>query len=316
MFKSRRSTACELLGALALASSTSGGERVAPPPETVVLVGAGDIADCERIEGAEATARLLDSIPGTVFTLGDHAYSKGTALQFAECYDPTWGRHRARTRPAAGNHDFGTPGAAPYFSYFGPSAGEPGMGYYSYDLGAWHVIVLNSNCDEVGCEVGSEQERWLRADLAAHRTACSLAYWHHPRFSSGKHGDADEMAALWQTLYEAGVELAISGHDHDYERLAPLDSAGNLDPEHGVRQFVVGTGGRETREFTEKRPNSEVRMTGVFGVLKLSLSAGGYAWEFVPAAGETFRDSGTGACHSGREAARARGAAPGGPGLP
>lgn len=316
MSKNRRSTGRGLLGALVLASSASGAEQGAPRPDTVVLVGAGDIADCKKIEGAQATARLLDSIPGTVFTLGDHAYSKGTAQQFAECYDPTWGRHRARTRPAAGNHDYGTPGAAPYFAYFGPAAGEPGRGYYSYDAGAWHVVALNSNCDEVGCEEGSEQERWLRADLAAHRTACSLAYWHHPRFSSGKHGDADEMAALWQALYEAGVELAISGHDHDYERLAPLDGAGNPDREHGVRQFVVGTGGKKTRDFTQTRPDSEVRVTGVFGVLKLTLSPGRYAWDFVPAAGETFRDSGAGACHSGREEARARGTAAGGPGLP
>lgn len=300
MSKGRRSTARGFLWTLLWASPALADERIAPQPDTVVLVGAGDIADCKTITGAEATARLLDSIPGTVFTLGDHAYPDGTARQFADCYDPTWGRHRARTRPAAGNHDYHTPGAASYFAYFGAVAGEPGKGYYSYDLGAWHVVVLNSNCDEVGCEAGSVQERWLRADLSAHRTACSVAYWHRPRFSSGRHGGGLEMAALWQALYEAGVELAISGHDHDYERFAPQDAAGNLDREHGMRQLVAGTGGKKTRRPSETEPNSEVRATGVFGVLKLTLSPGRYAWEFVPIPGETFKDSGTGTCHSGR----------------
>jgi predicted phosphohydrolase len=271
-------------------------EKAPAEPEAAVLVGAGDIAYCKQIEGARATARLLDAIPGTVFTLGDHAYEDGTAREFAECYDPTWGRHRARTRPAAGNHDYHTPRAAPYFAYFGSAAGEPGKGYYSYDVGAWHVVVLNSNCEEVGCEAGSSQERWLRADLAAHPTECALAYWHHPRFSSGKHGGAPEMAPLWRALHEAGVELAISGHDHDYERFAPQDADGRLDAARGIRQLVVGTGGKKTRKFKETEPNSEVRETGAFGVLKLTLSPGRYEWTFIPVAGETFTDSGAGVC--------------------
>ena len=302
MSSGRRRAAPGFLWTLLWATAVLGGAGNAQHPNTVVLVGAGDIADCKTLAGAKATARLLDSIPGTVFTVGDHAYPDGTARQFADCYEPTWGRHKARTRPAVGNHDYHTPGAAPYFAYFGAAAGEPGRGYYSYDVGAWHVVVLNSNCEEVGCGAGSDQERWLRADLSAHRTQCSLAYWHHPHFSSGKHGGAAEMAALWQALHEAGVELAISGHDHDYERFAPQDATGNLDVERGVRQLVAGTGGKNTRPLAEAEPNSEVRASGAFGVLKLMLSPGRYAWEFVPAAGESFRDSGTGNCHASSEA--------------
>lgn len=283
--------------ALTLGVAPIAGARSTARERPAVLVGAGDIANCKKIEAAEATARLLDAIPGTVFTLGDHAYEDGTAQEFAQCYDATWGRHRARTRPAVGNHDYHSPEAAPYFAYFGALAGEPGKGYYSYELGAWHVVVLNSKCDVVGCGAGSPQERWLRADLAAHETECSLAYWHRPRFSSGEHGGAPELAPLWQALYEAGVELAISGHDHDYERFAPQDAAGGLDVARGVRQFVVGTGGKKTRRFKEAEPNSEVRETGTFGVLKLTLSPGRYEWQFIPVAGQSFTDSGTGACH-------------------
>ncbi len=286
-----------VLGALLHAALAVPEEKTSPDPEATVLVGAGDIAYCKQIAGAQATARLLDAIPGTVFTLGDHAYEDGTAREFADCYDPTWGRHRTRTRPAVGNHDYHSPQAAPYFAYFGAAAGEPARGYYSYDLGGWHVVVLNSNCEEVGCEAGSPQERWLRAQLAAHKTQCSLAYWHHPRFSSGKHGGAPAMAPLWQALHEAGVELAISGHDHDYERFAPQDPAGKLDVARGVRQFVVGTGGKKTHRFNQAEPNSEVRDTGTFGVLKLTLSPGRYEWKFIPVAGQGFTDSGSEACH-------------------
>ncbi len=272
------------------------GEKAASP-QAAVLVGAGDIADCKRLKQAEATASLLDAIPGTVFTLGDNAYPDGTAGQFADCYGPTWGRHKARTRPAVGNHDYHAAGAAPYFAYFGAAAGPPDKGYYSYDLGAWHVVVLNSNCNEVPCDAGSAQERWLRADLAAAKATCSLAYWHHPRYSSGRHGSAAKMRHLWQALYDGGVELALSGHDHTYERFAPQDAAGRLDAARGVRQFVVGTGGRSAYQFQAPEPNSEARATDIFGVLKLTLSPERYDWEFIPAAGHSFTDSGTGTCH-------------------
>ena len=281
-------------GAIAMAASP---QKSAPIADGAVLVGAGDIATCEALEGARATARLLDGIPGTVYTTGDHAYSSGTAGQFADCYDPTWGRHKARTRPSPGNHDYYAPDAAPYFAYFGAAAGPPGRGYYSYELGTWHVVVLNSNCKKIGCEAGSPQEQWLRSDLAAHKTGCTVAYWHHPRYSSGRHGDALETGPLWQALHDAGAELVISGHDHDYERFAPQDSAGRRDLDRGIRQFVVGTGGKSTRPFSTIKPNSEAHATKVFGVLKLTLRQGSYAWAFVPAEGQSFGDSGTGTCH-------------------
>lgn len=255
-----------------------------------VLVGAGDIAGCSS-SGDEATAALLDTIPGTVFTLGDNAYSSGTAQQFAECYHPSWGRHRERTRPVPGNHDYGTPGAAPYFDYFGANAGEPGKGYYSYDLGDWHVVALNS---QIEIEAGSEQLAWLAADLAANPAACTVAYWHHPRFSSGPHGNDSDMRDLWQMLDEAGVDLALTGHDHDYERFAPQDADGNADAD-GIRQFVVGTGGADLRPFDSAEPNSERRIADTAGVLKLELYEDAYRWTFIATDG-TVRDEGEGTC--------------------
>ena len=262
--------------------------------DTVILVGAGDIADCD-LDGDEQTARLLDSIPGTVFTAGDNAYGSGTVSQFARCYGPGWGRQRARTRPAPGNHDYRTSAGAPYYAYFGAQAGEPGLGYYSYDLGAWHVISLNSN---IRMRAGSAQERWLRADLAASRAKCVLAYWHHPRFSSSNgHGNDPSTQPLWQALYEFGAEVVLGGHDHDYERFAPQTPDGRADPERGIREFVVGTGGAERYSFGSPQPNSEVRNGDTWGVLKLTLMPDAYRWQFVPVAGKTFSDSGSGRCH-------------------
>ena len=201
------------------------GQTTAPGGGEPILVGAGDIADCADLSGAEATANLLDEIPGTVFTAGDNAYEGGTAEQFAKCYDPTWGRQRARTRPSVGNHEFHSGGATPYFDYFGASAGDPSRGYYSYEIGAWHIIVLNSECAEVGgCQTGSAEENWLRVDLQAHPATCSLAYWHKPLFSSGaKHGNDPEIKPFWQDLYAAHTTLILNGHDHDYERFAPQE---------------------------------------------------------------------------------------------
>jgi len=265
----------------------------------VVLVGAGDIAGCNNLpEGAEATAKLLDAIPGTVFGAGDFALEDGSPEQFADCYEPTWGRHKARTRPALGNHDYHTKGASGYFQYFGKAAGDPAKGYYSYDLGAWHVVAVNSNCSEIGgCGAGSAQERWLREDLAAHPAPCTLAYWHHPLFTSGRHGNDYEMKPIWQALYEGGAEIVINGHDHDYERFAPQDPDGRADSARGIREFVVGTGGRSLRTFKTPVPNSEIRSSDAFGVIKLTLRPSGYDWKFVPVAGKTFTDSGSGACH-------------------
>jgi hypothetical protein len=264
----------------------------------VVLIGAGDIADCSNLAGAEATAKLLEANPGTVMALGDLAYPEGTAENF-KCYDKTWGRVKDRTRPAVGNHEFHSIGATYYFQYFGVAAGDPKTGYYSYDLGSWHIVVLNSECKEIGgCEAGSPEEKWLRADLAAHPAGCTLAYFHKPRFSSGlNHGNDPEVGAFWQALYDYNAELILNGHDHDYERFAPQDPNGNADPKRGIREFVVGTGGKNHREFGVQKSNSEVRNNDTFGVLKLTLKATGYDWKFIPEAGKTFTDSGSGSCH-------------------
>ncbi len=271
-------------------------QPTAPGPDTdtpAVLVGAGDIAVCGS-DADEATALLLDTIPGTAFTTGDNAYEDGTAQEFTDCYHPTWGRHRSRTRPSPGNHDYHTAGASGYYDYFGASAGDPAQGYYSYDLGAWHIVALNSNID---LSANSPQLQWLAADLAAHPATCTAAYWHHPRFSSGMHNDDTGMQDLWQVLYDAGVDLVLNGHDHDYERFAPQTPTGALDTQRGIREFVVGTGGRSLRNFATVAANSEVRNSDTHGVLKLSLYASRYEWEFVPVAGQTFRDSGSTNCH-------------------
>jgi hypothetical protein len=238
------------------------------------------------------TARLLDGIGGTVFTLGDNVYSSGTMAEYRDCYDPTWGRHRDRTRPVPGNHEYESPGAGPYFAYFGFNAGQPGLGYYSYDLGAWHIVALNSN---VSARSNSLQGQWLRADLASSQSRCSLAYWHHPLFSSGPNGDSSDMRDFWRILYDAGAEVVLGGHDHDYERFALQDPDGRADPAHGIREFVVGTGGAAPYQFGRIHGNSEARLSGSYGVLKLTLQADSYLWEFDSASGVS--DAGAGGCH-------------------
>ncbi len=280
-----------IAGALIVSSALS---RDSDP----VLIGAGDIASCNST-GDEATAKLLDSTSGTIFLAGDDAYESGTAQQFAECYDPSWGRFKDRTRPAVGNHEYLTHKAEPYFNYFGAAAGDPNKGYYSYELGKWHIVVINSNCSQIGgCEAGSPQEQWLRDDLRAHPTACTLAYWHHPRFSSGEHGSTVAMQPIWQALYDNGAEVVLSGHDHDYERFAPQDAHGVADPARGIREFVVGTGGKNYYPIGAPIANSEVRNAFTFGVIKLTLHPTSYDWEFIPEAGKTFTDAGHGVCHS------------------
>lgn len=270
----------------------------APPP--FVLVGAGDIASCAS-SGDEATAALLDTIGGTVFTTGDNVYDNGTATEFTNCYGPSWGRAsiKSRTRPVPGNHDYNTANAAGYFGYFGAAAGDPTKGYYAYDAGAWRVYVLNSNCSAIGgCGAGSAQEQWLRADLAANPRACSLAMWHHPRFSSGgEHGSSTATQALYQALYDFNTELVLTGHDHDYERFAPMTATGTLDNNRGIVEFVVGTGGKSHYAWGTIQPNSLVRNNDTYGVLRVALSAGSWSFSFIPEAGRSFTDSGTGTCH-------------------
>ena len=270
-----------------------------------VVLAAGDIASCAS-DGDEATAELLDGLEGTLLALGDIVYEDGTPDEYAACYDPTWGRHKDRTRPVPGNHEYGTAGASGYFGYFGAAAGEPGEGYYSFDLGGWHVVVLNSVCAWLwgrtasgewvdGCAGGSPQERWLRADLAAHPAGCTLVAVHQPRFSSGS-GTSEEVLPLWEALYAAGADVVLSGDAHQYERFAPQDPWGTAEPERGIRQFVVGTGGRSRQGFQGLLPNSEAQGTA-YGVLALRLHPGRYEWRFLPVAGETFSDAGSARCH-------------------
>src|SRR4051794_14382797 len=259
-----------------------------------VLVGAGDIADCTS-SGDEATADLLDGIAGTVFTAGDNAYPNGAASDYNSCYAPSWGRHKPRTRPAPGNHEYLTSGASGYFGYYGANAGTTSLGYYSYDVGSWHIVSLNS---EIGGSAMAAQIQWLKDDLAAHPAACSLGYWHRPVFSSGEHGNLLDMQEVWKVLHERGADIVINGHDHDYERFAPQNPYGEPDP-NGIREFVVGTGGADQRGFVTVRPNSEVRNSSTFGVLKLTLHATSYDWQFVPIAGQSFSDTGSASCFSG-----------------
>jgi hypothetical protein len=271
-----------------------------PTVNDPVLVGAGDVASCDDLAGAKATALLIENIPGTVFVAGDLAYPDGSDENFANCYGPTWGRFKDRTRPAPGNHEYHHGNAYGYAHYFGAAAGDPQKGYYSYDLGTWHILALNSECAAVGgCDVASPQGVWLRQGFAQHPSACTLAYFHKPLFSSGlAHGNDPKMRPLWQALYQAKAAIVINGHDHGYERFALQDPEGHADPNRGIREFVVGTGGKNShRTFGSPRPNSELRQADTFGVLKLTLHARSYEWQFVPEAGKTFKDSGSGDCH-------------------
>ena len=278
-------------------------ERPPRPPSGEVIVAAGDIANCSS-EGDEETARLVGDIDGaTVLTLGDNAYPDGTTEDFRECYEPTWGQLKERTRPTPGNHEYETEGARGYFDYFGEAAGDPEEGYYSYDLGSWHIVALNSNCGEgeIRCGPGSAQTKWLKEDLAANADEegrCTLAYMHHPRFSSGEeHGSTPKLEPLWEALYEAGADVVLSGHEHNYERFSPQEPNGKADPQRGIREFVVGSGGKKHYPILEPIANSEVHNDSSYGVLKLTLHPHSYEWQFVPVEGETFTDSGSAQCH-------------------
>ena len=261
-----------------------------------VILAAGDIADCST-GGSQATAALLDGQAGTVVALGDNAYPDGSAAAYRDCYGPTWGRQLDRTRPAPGDRDWATADLAGYLGYFGASATTSGHPWYSFDLGTWHVIVLDSDCGKVaGCDPGSLQGRWLAADLAASKSRCTLAIWHRPRFSSGQSGDEPAVAPFWVALHAAGADVVLGAHDADYERFAPQDASGRLDRDHGLREFVVGTGGAPLTDFGTVRPNSELRASVAHGVLKLTLHATTYDWDFLSTA-TGFRDGGTATCH-------------------
>lgn len=277
--------------------------RPLPDASAPTVAAAGDIAcdpdakgfDVRRTCAMAATSDLLlASDPDAVLALGDLQYTDGALHEFRGSYDPTWGRLRERTRPVPGNHEYATPGAAGYFDYFGAAAGNRSDGYYSFDLGSWHVVALNSNCGAAGgCGPGSPQERWLRADLAAHPTACTLAFMHHPLYSSGSHGGTQSVRPLWAALQDAGAEVVLAGHDHNYERFAPQGPDGDARRD-GLRQFVIGTGGAHLRDVGAARPHSEVRHSASHGVLELALHPDRYTWAFrsttgaVVDRGETF----------------------------
>jgi hypothetical protein len=263
-------------------------------PETNVILAAGDIAIDISVDD-DATADLLEAEPGIILTLGDNVNIVGTEEEFLNNFNPSWGRHITRIYPVPGNHEYYTPDAIPYFNYFGPAAGQLYKGYYSFDKSGWHIIALNS---EIDVSSGSLQEQWLRNDLADHPNTCTLAYWHQPRFSSGIiHGGTTSVQALWDALYEYGVDIVLNGHEHNYERFAPQDPNGNLDTARGIREFVLGTGGAYVDyPFGTILPNSEVRDNQTFGVLKLVLNPDSYSWEFLPAGDGTFTDSGSTYC--------------------
>jgi hypothetical protein len=266
---------------------------VPTPGPDEVFVGAGDIGSCEPNSAPNLTAALIDRIPGTVFTTGDNAYSSGSASDFKNCYEPWWGRFKERTRPSPGNHDYETAGASGYFAYFGASAGPTGLGYYSYNLGSWHIISLNS---ETSAFPGSPQMVWLHGDLMSNRSLCTLAYFHTPVFGSGSNGGSVQMQAIWRELYNFDVDIVVNGHNHSYERFAPQTPDGAGDPVRGIREFVVGTGGAPLNGFPTLQTNSEIR-SSTWGVLKLTLGTARYNWEFVPVAGASFIDSGSATCH-------------------
>jgi acid phosphatase type 7 len=301
---SRRIAMVATMATVTILIAAGCGPEQPPPPEvdgSPDVVATGDIADCAR-EDDEATARLVEGIDGaTVLTLGDNAYPEGSAENFAECYEPSWGQFKARTMPSPGNHEYETAGASAYFDYFGKAAGDPDKGYYSYDLGSWHLVALNSNCGEgeIRCGPGSPQGLWLKEDLAANdEEACTLAYFHHPLFTSGSYRPGIErVERLWEILYAGGVDVVLNGHDHNYQRFAPQDPEGRADPEDGIREFVVGTGGRSNYQISHPIANTEVYNDDTFGVLQLTLRPKRYEWEFVPVEGEIFSDSGVTRCH-------------------
>jgi 3',5'-cyclic AMP phosphodiesterase CpdA len=292
-----------------VASDDDGRTSPASEPLTVtalrsasaVFAGTGDIA--YEGQGDEATAKLVDEVvrqspDAVIFTAGDNAYPSGSAEQFASFFTPTWGRHKARLKPVPGNHDYRSAGAEPYFQYFGAAAGEPGKGYYSYDLGEWHIIALNS---EIDIDEGSPQIEWLRSDLAANGKACILAYFHEPKFSSGKgEGSTRRVDAIWTALYEFGADVIVNGHEHSYERFGPQTPDGVADPVHGIRQFVVGTGGVSLYKFAEPLPNSLVRNDATYGIIRFTLNPSSFDWQFIPVAGSTFTDFGRENCSLSR----------------
>jgi hypothetical protein len=292
---------------IAAAAGIGGVTATAATPVDQVIYAAGDVA-CEPGSSTTSTKCherktsdiILNGGASKALALGDLQYNSASLSNLRNSYDKTWGRVKSITTPIIGNHESSANG---YFDYFYGSGvnngpfGQRGKGYYSYNLVAWHLIGLNSNCSRVSCSSGSAQEKWLRSDLAANPRACTLAFWHHPRFSSGHDGDGTFMQTIWKDLFDARADVVLVGHSHNYERFAPMNASGKLDRTNGIREFVVGTGGAFFTGISSAKPNSEVRQNNTFGVLKLTLHAASYDWKFVPEAGKTFTDSGSNACH-------------------
>lgn len=278
----------KLLAACGLAVLLRGHALAAPP---AVVLAAGDVGQCDS-PGAALTGALLQKHPGSILGLGDFAYPNGTAEEFRRCYEPAWGAFKQRIHPAPGNHDYRTPGAAGYFAYFGARTGD--RDYYSFDVGAWHVVSLNSNRE---LEPGSPQLQWLDEDLRKNRQRCVLAFWHHPRFSSARRGSDPRTQAFWEVLYRHGASIVLAAHDHDYERFPPMNDQGERDDGRGIRSFVVGTGGAKLYEAGTRHPLSQVWDGSTWGVLKLTLREDAYDWEFLPAADGQFKDAGTASCN-------------------
>jgi 3',5'-cyclic AMP phosphodiesterase CpdA len=293
-------------GKLAVAAAATASKRKTSPesaPTSLTVFAAGDIADCgskpPQVSMAARTAELVmnglaKDGHAMVLTMGDNTYPVGAPTEFDNCYAPTWGQFKAHTLPAPGNHDYGVPLALGYYGYFGELAGPSRRGYYSIDAGGWHIISLNSNLKGVPLQ---QQWTWLKQDLEANKHRCTLAYWHHPLYSSGGHGNNLVMKTAWQILQEAKADLVLAGHDHDYERFAPQNADGQRDDAGGLRSFVVGTGGATLSPLLLAKPNSEVRDNSANGVLKLNLRENAYDWEFVGVPGSTFNDKGSASCH-------------------
>jgi calcineurin-like phosphoesterase family protein len=263
---------------------------------SVTLIAAGDIGRCDS-DADDQTAALVETIPGTVLVLGDNAYQDGSQRDFRGCYAPTWGRFLDRTLALPGNHEHVTAGASAYFEYFGSRAGPAGRGWYARPLGAWRLITLDSECDQVGgCEGGSEQFAWLTAETTDQPDGCTVVAFHRPRFSSGYHGDFDAVDPLWRLAVESGADIVLNGHEHSYERLGPMDADGHAD-EDGATVFIVGTGGATLRGFQSPADASAVRIDDRHGVLVLELTEAAFRWTFRSTPDGTVEDEGAGACH-------------------
>jgi hypothetical protein len=289
--------------AIALCGNLSHAAAIEPAGKGITIYAAGDIADCSKTKAADSVAaktaaliatQLASDKTAVVLTLGDHTYPVGLLSEFHDCYEKTWGQFKDRTHPAPGNHEYYTPEAAGYYGYFSEPNDPERRSYYSIDIGKWHVVSINSNLRDAAF---AAQLDWLKKDLAQHPAKCTLAYWHHPVFSSGGHGNNTFMKPVWKILEDADADVILSGHDHDYERFAPQNIDGQRDETHGMREFIVGTGGARLTPLLFGKVNSEVSNNNTFGVLKMVLKENSYEWEFLPVAGSSFADHGKGECH-------------------